>query len=116
MNLYYKTPVPPVGTYDTSMPDDIERVAQNPNKYGHKAIFQTKIDRLPDLNTIDKDVQWAHQDMEFLDINKVEKSLNKVKYNMPSSNFSKPMIDTSDTSSSSLPNLIKEIIGKKDNE
>jgi len=25
--------------------------------------------------------------MEFLDINKVEKSLNKVKYNMPSSNF-----------------------------
>lgn len=35
---------------------------------------------------------------------------------MPSSNFSKPMIDTMDTSSSNLPNLIKEIIGKKDNE
>ena len=39
VNLYYKTPVPPVGTYDTSMPDDIERVAQNPNKYAHKATF-----------------------------------------------------------------------------
>jgi hypothetical protein len=35
---------------------------------------------------------------------------------MPSSNFSKPIIDTMDTSSSNLPNLIKEIIGKKDNE
>jgi hypothetical protein len=56
VNLYYKTPVPPVGTYDTSMPEDIERVVQNPNKYAHKATFQSKIDRLPDLNTSDKDV------------------------------------------------------------
>lgn len=54
--------------------------------------------------------------MEFLDINKIERSLDKVKYNMPSKNFAKPFIDTSDTSQSNLPNLIKEIIGKKDIE
>jgi hypothetical protein len=45
-----------VGTYDTSMPEDIDRVVQNPNKFAHKATFQSKIDRLPDLSTSDKDV------------------------------------------------------------
>ena len=53
--------------------------------------------------------------MEFLDINKIERSLDKVKNNMPSSNFAKPLIDASDTTQSNLPNLIKEIIGKKEN-
>ena len=82
-----------MGTYDTSMPNDIERVVNNPNKYAHKVAFKSKIDRLPDLATTDKDVQWAHQDIDFLDYNKIEKSMGKVKINMPSSNFAKPYIE-----------------------
>lgn len=35
---------------------------------------------------------------------------------MPSKNFAKPFVDTTDTSQTNLPNLIKELIGKKDNE
>ncbi len=54
--------------------------------------------------------------MEFLDINRIERSLDKVKNNMPSKNFAKPFVDTTDTSQTNLPNLIKELIGKKDNE
>ena len=113
VNLYYKTPVPAVGTYDTSSPNDIDQVISNPNKYTHKAAFKSKIDRLPDLSVTDKDVQWAHQDVGFLDMNKIEKSLDKVKINMPSSNFSKPFIEVQD-GESNLPSLIKELIKKND--
>jgi len=73
--------------------------------------FKSKLDRLPDLSTTDKDVQWAHQDVDFLDYNKIERQLDKVKINMPSANFSKPIIENQEAELN-LPNLIKEIIKK----
>ncbi len=66
VNLYYKTPVPPVGLYDITLPDEIHKNIKNPLKMGYKSTFQSKLDRLPELNTIDKDIVEAHREVDFL--------------------------------------------------
>ena len=83
VNLYYKTPLPPVGAYDPTHPDDVGKKATNP----YKMVFKSKLDRLPELNTIDKEIREVHKDMDFLDIETVEKNLDKVRTSMPSSLF-----------------------------
>lgn len=88
VNLYYKTPQPPVGAYDPPHPDDVGKKVTNP----YKMVFKSKLDRLPELNTIDKEIREVHKDMDFLDIETVEKNLDKVRTSMPSSLFQKPTI------------------------
>jgi len=39
VNLYYKTPVPPVGSYDVTLPEEISKVTSNPSKLTYKHVF-----------------------------------------------------------------------------
>jgi hypothetical protein len=53
----------------------------------YKFAFQSRLDRLPELNTIDKEVKEIHKDLEFLDVDSLEKGIDKVRLSMPSPLF-----------------------------
>jgi hypothetical protein len=48
--------MPPLGTYDPPHPDDVGKHPTNP----YKSAFKSRLDRLPDLNPIDKEVREFH--------------------------------------------------------
>ena len=98
VNLYYKTPQPPVGAYDPPHPDDVGKTNTNPYKFA----FQSRLDRLPELTTIDKEIKEVHKDLDFLDVDSVEKAFDKVRTSMPSSLFQKPSISEKSNDVASL--------------
>lgn len=68
VNLYYKTPSPGVGTYDTCHPDEIHRIASNLKKLSYKATFESKQKRFHDFAEGDKELRLANINNDFYNV------------------------------------------------
>lgn len=58
VNLYYKKPNPGVGSYDVSVPGEISKVIEDPNRLNFKSVFESKRQRFSPRDFIvgDKDI------------------------------------------------------------